>query len=106
MHPERIPSQDEVLQIFRRAGLRSLTPLQERIIPAILRGKDVAADTEHGSGATTGSIFPLVVGLRAAGTAPRAVILVPSVEDVGKAARAHARCDSRAARSTPCSGSP
>ena len=100
MHPERVPSQDEVLQIFRRAGLRSLTPLQERIIPAILRGKDVAADTEHGSGATTGSIFPLVVGLRAAGTAPRAVILVPSVEDVGKAARAHARF-SRAVRDAP-----
>lgn len=91
MHPARVPSQDEVLQVFRKAGFSTLSPFQEKLIPAILKGKDVAAESVPGSGKTVGFILPLILGLRGAGLAPRAVILAPTSEEVAKIARAYTR---------------
>ena len=91
MHPVRIPSQDDVLQVFRKAGFSTLSPFQERLIPYILKGKDVAAQVAPGSGKTVGFVLPLILGLRGAGLAPRAVILASSAEDVGNVARTFAR---------------
>jgi ATP-dependent RNA helicase DeaD len=91
VHPVRIPSQEEVLQVFRKAGFSTLTPFQEKLIPAILKGKDIAAEPAPGSGKTLGFILPLILGLRGAGLAPRAVILAPTSEEVGKIAREYAR---------------
>jgi hypothetical protein len=90
-HPARVPSQDEVLQVFRKAGFSTLSPFQEKLIPAILKGKDAAAEPVPGTGKTVGFILPLILGLRGAGPAPRAVILAPTSEEVGKIARAYAR---------------
>ena len=72
MHPVRIPSQDDVLQVFRKAGFSALSPFQEKLIPFILKGKDVAAQVAPGSGKTVGFVLPLILGLRGAGLAPRA----------------------------------
>lgn len=91
MHPARVPSQDDVLQAFRRAGLASLTPTQERLIPLVLKGRDVAVEVRAGAGTTTACVAPLVLGLRGAGLAPRAVILSPSAQDMGKVSRAFTR---------------
>ncbi len=91
MHPVRIPSQDDVLQVFRKAGFSTLSPFQERLIPYILKGKDVAAQVAPGSGKTVGFILPLILGLRGAGLAPRAVILASSSDEVANVARTFAR---------------
>jgi len=91
VHPVRIPSQDDVLQVFRKAGFSTLSPFQERLIPYILKGKDVAAQVAPGSGKTVGFILPLILGLRGAGLAPRAVILASSSDEVANVARTFAR---------------
>jgi ATP-dependent RNA helicase DeaD len=100
MHSARVPSQDEILQAVRRAGYQALTPLQSRLIPLLLRGRDVAVEVPPGSGATTAVVVPLALGLRGAGPAPHAVILVPGAEDVAKIGRAWARF-SRVVRDAP-----
>jgi len=91
VHPVRVPSQDDVLQVFRKAGFSTLSSFQEKLIPYILKGKDVAAEVAPGSGKTVGFVLPLILGLRGAGLAPRAVILAPTSEEVGKVARTFAR---------------
>jgi len=91
MHPAPPQSQSDILQAFRKAGFNSLTPLQERLIPLILKGKDVLAEAAPGAGRTTGFVLPLILGLRGSGLAPKALILVPSLEDVAKVTRAVGR---------------
>jgi hypothetical protein len=91
MHTARVPSQDEVLQIFRKAGFPALTPLQEQLVPSLLRGRDVAAVRPAGSGATVGFMAPLILSLRGEGPEPRALVIVSGLEDEGKVARAYAR---------------
>jgi ATP-dependent RNA helicase DeaD len=100
MHSVRAASQDEILTVFRKAGLASLTPFQEKLIPLVLRGKDAAVETVAGSGATVGFMLPLVLGLRGAGLAPRAVILASGAQEVAKMTRAHTRF-SRIVRDAP-----
>ncbi len=91
MHPERIPSQSELLQIYRRAGFRAPTPLQERLVPLILKGKDVLVQTVEGSGKTAGIVVSLIVGVRGGETPVRALVIVPTVADVAKLSRVWAR---------------
>jgi ATP-dependent RNA helicase DeaD len=91
MHPARVPSQDEVLQAFRRAGFASLTPLQQGLIPLLLKNRDAVAEVPDGAGASTAIAAPLVLALRGAGPALRALILLPNAEQVGTVARAFTR---------------
>ncbi len=91
MHSARIPSQEEVLQVFRRAGFHALTPLQSQLIPAVLRPRDLFVASGAGSGRTVGFMLPLLLGLRGAGPTPQALILAAAAEDIGKAGRAAAR---------------
>jgi ATP-dependent RNA helicase DeaD len=100
MHPARVPSQDEVLQVLRRAGIPTLRPFQEKLIPHLLRGKDVAAERVPGAGTTVGFLVTLVLGLRGAGAALRALILVSTPEETAKVAQAYARL-SRVVRDAP-----
>jgi ATP-dependent RNA helicase DeaD len=100
MHAARVPSHDEVLQTFQRAGFPSLTPLQQGLIPLLLKGRDAVAEVPEGSGASTAIAAPLVLSLRGAGPALRALIILPTADDVGKVARAFTRL-SRAVRDAP-----
>jgi ATP-dependent RNA helicase DeaD len=65
-----------------------------------LRGKDVAAERVSGAGTTVGFLVTLVLGLRGAGTALRALILVSTAEEVAKVSQAYARL-SRVVRDAP-----
>ena len=100
MHAVRIPSQDEILTVFRKAGFTTFTPLQDKLIPLLLRGKDVAVESLAGSGRTVGFMLPLVLGLRGAGLAPRAIILASGAAEVAKMSRAYTRF-SRIVRDVP-----
>ncbi|HET6450434.1 MAG TPA: DEAD/DEAH box helicase [Spirochaetia bacterium] len=91
MHPASVPSQDDVLQLFRRAGFPSLTPLQQKLVPLLLKNRDAVAEVSEGGGTSAAVVAPLVLGLRGAGPALRALLLVPAAPDVGKLARAYAR---------------
>ena len=91
MHPASVPSQDEVLQTFRRAGYPSFTPLQQGLIPLLLKNRDAVAEVPEGGGTSAALAAPLVLGLRGAGPSLRALLLVPTPDDVGKVSRAVAR---------------
>jgi ATP-dependent RNA helicase DeaD len=100
MHSPRVPSYDEVLQTFRRAGFAALTPLQQNLIPLMLKGRDALAEVPDGSGTSTAIAAPLVLSLRGSGAALKALILLPTAEDVGKVSRAFTRF-TRAVRDAP-----
>jgi ATP-dependent RNA helicase DeaD len=91
MHSASVPSQDEVLQTFRRAGLPSFTPLQQKLIPLLLKNRDALAVAPEGGGTSTALVAPLVLGLRGSGPALRALLLLPTADDVGKVSRAFLR---------------
>lgn len=100
MHPERIPSQAELLQIFRRAGFREPTPLQERLIPLVLRGRDLAVHAADGSGATAAIAACLMIGMQGEATRPRALLIVAGIAEVADFSRIWARF-TRPAREAP-----
>jgi ATP-dependent RNA helicase DeaD len=82
MHPDRIASQADLLQTFRRAGYRSLTPLQERIIPLVLKGRDIAVQTPSGSGRTVAGVVALIVGVRGSSPVPAALAILATQAEV------------------------
>ena len=90
MHSARVPSHDEVLQAFRRAGFTTLTPFQEKAVPR-LKGKDFAAEICAGSGATTALSRPLTIALRGANPDVRVLILSPDAQETAKVSRAYTR---------------
>lgn len=112
MRTQRKPSAGEILRLFRTAGFATLTPLQKKLVPLILSGRDIAVTADHGSGATAGYLLPLMEmfrsepggGLPLVGEAgvqgPRAVILVSDSADVKEVARESARF-SRVVRGAP-----
>ncbi|HEY9592839.1 MAG TPA: DEAD/DEAH box helicase, partial [Spirochaetia bacterium] len=96
----RVPSHDDLLQAFRKAGFPSLKPIQEKLIPPALRGKDVIAACPPGSGSTTAYVAALALGLRGATPVAQAAILVPDFAEVTAIERAFGRF-SRALRDVP-----
>ena len=100
MHPERIPSQAELLQIFRRAGFRAPTPLQERIIPLVLRGKNLAVHTVAGSGRTAAIVASLSIGVKEGAGVPAALVIVATSAEVEEVSRTWTRF-ARAVREAP-----
>jgi len=98
MHISPEPSPAAILDQFRRAGLRSLTPLERRLIPVVFRGRDTAAETAQGSGGTAATVYTLIIGYRGrspapspAGAAPLAVLLAADRDETSQAAREWAR---------------
>jgi ATP-dependent RNA helicase DeaD len=100
MHPVRVPSHDDILQAFRKAGLPSLTPFQAKLIPVMLKGRDIVAEIAPGEGSATGVVAALALSLRGANPVTRAVILTPGPAEIAKVGRAFARF-TRAMRDVP-----
>jgi ATP-dependent RNA helicase DeaD len=98
MHVSPEPSLTAILDQFRRAGFRSLTPLQQRLIPLVFRGKNAAIETTQGSGGTAAAVYTLIIGYRGRspaplgeGAAPLAVLLAADPDEASQAAREWAR---------------
>src|SRR4051812_16230155 len=78
----------KVLPLLKRAleqaGYATPTPIQERAIPAILRGHDLLARAQTGSGKTAAFALPLLQRFTLASSAPprrvRSLVLVPTRE--------------------------
>jgi ATP-dependent RNA helicase DeaD len=88
------PVYTAILDHFRRAGFRSLTPLQQRLVPVVFRGRDAAMETAPGSGATTAAVYTLIIGYRGRsaapsgeGAAPLAVLLAADPDEASQSAR-------------------
>ncbi len=85
----------ELLRAVRDAGYHTPTPVQAQAIPAILRGDDVLACAQTGTGKTAGFLLPILQHLaqRKAGH-PRALVLTPTRElaaQIGESARTYGK---------------
>jgi superfamily II DNA/RNA helicase len=73
----------EVLQAVSDAGYKNPTPIQEKAIPHVKRGRDVLGCAQTGTGKTASFVLPMV-DMLAAGRArvrmPRSLILEPTRE--------------------------
>jgi len=72
----------ELVRALADRGYVAPTPVQAGVIPEILKGRDVLAGAQTGTGKTAGFTLPLLQRLHGApaGKAPRALILVPTRE--------------------------
>lgn len=75
---------DPILKAIEAKGYTDASPIQQQAIPAILKGQDVMAASQTGSGKTAGFTLPILEilskGGLAKGTQIRALILTPTRE--------------------------
>jgi len=87
----------ELLKAVKSKGYTMPTPIQARVIPAILNGRDILARAQTGTGKTDAFALPLVEILgrrRGKKRHPRALILAPTRElalQVGDSIKAYGR---------------
>jgi ATP-dependent RNA helicase DeaD len=77
----------EAWTLFREAGYAKPTHLQQRLIPIILKGRDVAVEAEGDSGKTAAFILPLSVKLKRGKAGIKAIVLTSSTENSRKVFR-------------------
>src|SRR5882672_782995 len=89
---------EPLLRAVAERNYSAPTPIQATAIPAILRGGDVWASAQTGSGKTAAFVLPilqlLAAGERPRGRFVRALILVPTRElaaQIGESIRRYAR---------------
>jgi len=76
---------EKVLEGIRAAGFTECTPVQEQTLPEALRGKDIAAQAQTGTGKTAAfliAVFSRMLMMRqpGRGPSPRALIIAPTRE--------------------------
>jgi ATP-dependent RNA helicase RhlE len=87
----------ELLKAVESNGYTTPTPIQSRVIPAILDGQDILARAQTGTGKTDAFSLPVVEILSrqsGGGRHPRALVLTPTRElalQVGECIKAYAR---------------
>ena len=69
----------EILQILNQNKVVTPTKIQEEVIPAIIGGKDVLAQSETGSGKTLGFAIPIIEKIES-GKGVKALVLAPTRE--------------------------
>lgn len=72
-----IPALTEVLN---KQGIKVATPVQEKAIPAIFKGRDVIAKSQTGTGKTMAYLLPLVQRIQTERDEVQALILTPTRE--------------------------
>ncbi|HHL40342.1 MAG TPA: DEAD/DEAH box helicase, partial [Deltaproteobacteria bacterium] len=80
---EELGLRAELLRAVARQGYTAPTPIQKEAIPAVLRGSDVMAGAQTGTGKTAAFVLPMleIFGRnRAARRAPRGLIMTPTRE--------------------------
>lgn len=68
---DRFPLRAETLRAITRLGWRIPTPIQERVIPILLEGRDLIGQAQTGSGKTGAYGIPLVERVEPQGTGPQ-----------------------------------
>ncbi len=70
----------ELQRTLDRLGYEEPTPIQRESIPALLAGHDLVGQAATGTGKTAAFALPLLQRLTPKGTAPQALVLVPTRE--------------------------
>ena len=88
---EELPIHEKVLEGIRAAGFTKCTPVQAQTLPEALRGKDIAAQAQTGTGKTAAFLIAvfsrmLTVPPAGRGPSPRALIIAPTRELVSQIA--------------------
>jgi ATP-dependent RNA helicase RhlE len=87
----------ELTRALAERGYTEPTPVQSRVIPEILAGRDLLAGAQTGTGKTAGFTLPILQklhGVAHAPKAPRALVLVPTRElaaQVNESVRAYGK---------------
>jgi ATP-dependent RNA helicase RhlB len=89
MRFEELNIADAVLEGIRRAGFTECTPVQAEVLPQALKGRDIAAQAQTGTGKTAAfliAIFSRMLTVRppGLGPSPRALIIAPTRELVAQ----------------------
>jgi len=79
MRSEHLKISKPMVALLENHGITTATPIQNEIIPAILAGRDVIAQSETGSGKTLSFAIPIIEGLKRS-DGLRALVLVPTRE--------------------------
>jgi len=79
MNLENIPLSEKTKKILLQAGYRQLTDIQLKVIPLVLAGKDIIAESQTGTGKTAAFLIPILEKLEVIGK-PQVLILVPTRE--------------------------
>jgi ATP-dependent RNA helicase DeaD len=80
MKTEEFKLSEETLARLERNNITIATPVQKKIIPAILNGRDILAQSETGSGKTLSFAIPIIESIDKKSTSITALILVPTRE--------------------------
>ena len=67
-------------QVLNKQGIKVATPVQEKAIPAIFKGRDVIAKSQTGTGKTLAYLLPLVQRIQTERDEVQALILTPTRE--------------------------
>jgi superfamily II DNA/RNA helicase len=65
---------------WEESGFTAFTPVQEKVVPLIMEGKDVVCESPTGTGKTLAYLLPIIQGLDPSRKQAQAVILAPSRE--------------------------
>ena len=71
---------DEIKNAIGDMGFNTLTPIQKKAIPDILRGLDVTAQAQTGSGKTIAFAIPILENIFIDDKSPQAIVLCPTRE--------------------------
>ena len=71
---------EDVLLRLEKRGFDKPFPVQERVLPVALQGKDVFGQAQTGSGKTLAFAVPIVAASDKRGSAPFALVMVPTRE--------------------------
>ena len=75
-----LPLAKNVLKAVEKSGYEFPTPIQEQIIPHVLDGKDVMAQSQTGSGKTAAFALPILTNTDTSAKLPQALVLAPTRE--------------------------
>ncbi|HEY9070791.1 MAG TPA: DEAD/DEAH box helicase, partial [Candidatus Ozemobacteraceae bacterium] len=81
----------QVLRSLEDVGYENPTPIQARIIPLILSGRDVLGQAQTGTGKTAAFALPLLSKLDLSVCLPQILVLAPTRELAGQVAEAFAK---------------
>ena len=70
----------EIKKAIDQMGFYELTPIQKMAIPQILKGLDITAQAQTGSGKTIAFAIPVVENIFIDDKSPQAIILCPTRE--------------------------
>ena len=83
-----LPLSKEVQQAVAAAGYEFPTAIQEQIIPHVLEGRDVMAQSQTGSGKTAAFALPILTQIDTTTQKPHVLVLAPTRELASQVARA------------------